>query len=274
MTLQTEHSGTTENLMIEEKLSYLASKYIRKYKGKQIVVAATQRSGSSMVCEDIADTGTLGIPQEWFADWKHGAGDWSKQFHEIQQKGSTRNAIFSVKIMANQLGQIEKCLDGSPKKDGATHPRVIYQFGDALWVWVRRRDTIGQAISHFLARQTGIYHVQIRETRFPRGASVGPEEFEKKTEGQTPYDYLNIMRDWYVIQQHELIWEQFFKLNGIEPLVVWYEDATKYPPTPKIAERIRITLPERPPRRAHAKMPSERNEWIRERLLAELFSKV
>jgi len=92
---------------------------------KLIVICATQRCGSTMVVEDMRATGVLGVPEEYFIPWKTSNEDidWSQQLRQIEKKSSTDNGVAAVKIMANQLLDIENCLrdswdDETPTGDG------------------------------------------------------------------------------------------------------------------------------------------------------------
>lgn len=239
---------------------------------RKIVVCATQRSGSSMVCEDLARTRVLGWPEEWFLPWRPNPDkDWQAELDAVYAKGCTPNGVFSVKIMANQLKAVDQCLGTFIEGGGGSHPHLLAQFSGASWVWVRRRDTLGQAISHFLAQKSGVYHVNTQKTEFRRGSSVHAERFDEVVGDEVPYDFQAINKEWHILKQHDFVWEQFFAANRIDPLVIWYEDASEHPVGSQVAEHAGFGPVSDAEHRAYGKLPSGRNDVIRERFIADLF---
>jgi hypothetical protein len=55
--------------------------------------------------------------------------------------------------------------------------------------------------------------------------------------------------------------------------VIWYEDAAKSPVGSLVADAVGVELIHADPGRAYGKIPSGRNEIIRERFIHDLFSR-
>lgn len=241
----------------------------------KIVVAAVQRSGSTMICDDMTRTGVLGRPEEWFLSWQSRSGcDWSAELEAVRQRGTTDNGVFAVKLMANQLAGTDRRLATFLPAARGTHPHLLRFLNseETTWVWVRRRDTLAQAISHYLAKQSGVYHIRKSNAGFLPGAAVFEPTFREKTAGEPPYDFAAILREWHILAQHEMVWQQFFDLNAIAPTVFWYEDLVALDAGPVIASLVRLARPDGDPsKRNIAKLPPERNDTIRARFLADLF---
>jgi LPS sulfotransferase NodH len=83
-------------------------------------------------------------------------------------------------------------------------------FRNPKYIWMRRRNHVEQAVSWAIACQTGFW----TQTR------------EKKLEPRTPpkFDF-KVIDEWCKrIAAHEAGWENYFRENQIEPLVLCYED--------------------------------------------------
>ena len=72
---------------------------------KNIVILSTQRSGTTMVCDDFAGTGVLGLPTEYYHDLlsQQTEGLNKELVNSYLEKGKSPNGVRSVKIMANPL---------------------------------------------------------------------------------------------------------------------------------------------------------------------------
>ena len=129
-----------------------------------VVICATQRSGSTMVCDDFISTGILGNPKEYFdsivADYRaKKILPSSDDLNIIKNASTSVNSVSAVKVMANQfsgIGNIYKDL-GLVEGKGALGFYEFYK--DSIWIKLVRRDSVGQAISRYVAKETNIYHV-------------------------------------------------------------------------------------------------------------------
>ena len=193
---------------------------------KKIILCATQRCGSTLVVEDMRNTGVLGQPEEWFIPWhpdKTGQ-DWQQALASVYRRGSGSNGVFAVKIMANQLFAVDGCLAGfTPARAPGSFTHIASEFEGAAWVWLRRRDIVAQAISRLMAQQTGINHATARpeDAHFAGNLARG---LDPDYNAGARYDYAAILREVTSISLENLAWEQFFASNGLAPLVFDYED--------------------------------------------------
>ena len=135
---------------------------------KNIVILSTQRSGTTMVCDDFAGTGVLGLPTEYYHDLlsQQTEGLNKELVNSYLEKGKSPNGVRSVKIMANQLQKINKLykdiggnkytrIFGSSKP----HDYLYEQYKKALFVRVIRKDKIAQAVSLIFSQKTNVYHL-------------------------------------------------------------------------------------------------------------------
>ncbi|WP_425458917.1 Stf0 family sulfotransferase [Eilatimonas milleporae] len=66
---------------------------------KKIVLCATPRSGSTMICADMAATGVLGNPREHFINWAPSRQDidWKERLNTTI-KNQTKKKFFLLKL--------------------------------------------------------------------------------------------------------------------------------------------------------------------------------
>jgi LPS sulfotransferase NodH len=137
-----------------------------------MIVCATQRSGSTLLCELLKATGVAGVPEEWFQHFKDtGLVDQPRQymaglddpvldtlppfdpgipepyfdFAAVRRAGTTPNGVFAAKIMWSHTDDLWARLQGRTLED---------VFGPLRYVQVVRRDKIAQAVSLWTAIQT------------------------------------------------------------------------------------------------------------------------
>ena len=162
------------------------------------LVCATERSGSTLLCELLAGTGVAGRPEEYFeflnasgrvrqpreyfADAADpsilellaparaaaaGASPWAERLAAARERGTTPNGVFGAKMMWAYLG------------DFLAHGEPEEQLGPLRWVHVERRDTLAQAISLWRAVQTAQWRAEDRDAdgraRLPRRRDRAPQ---------------------------------------------------------------------------------------------------
>jgi trehalose 2-sulfotransferase len=110
-------------------------------------ICATPRSGSNYLCRLL---GSL----EWFepgAVRRTGFPDWpddrAAQLQRIRVDGGSPNGVWGLKLFPQHFDF------GPPAAWEAQLP------GLRVWIWLSRRDLLGQAISLVRARQTQVWHV-------------------------------------------------------------------------------------------------------------------
>lgn len=239
-----------------------------------IVLCATQRCGSTLILEDMRNSGVLGFPEEWFIPWtpdKENA-DWQEALASVTKRATDDTGVSAVKIMANQLFALEGCLSTFVAAEAeASFPHVAAAFKDASWVFLRRQDVVSQAISRVMAQQTGINHAvgKADDAHFAGNLALG---YDTNYNTMTQYRYGAILRHVSAIVLENLAWEEFFKSNGISPLCLVYEDVIKDKDMGHLDLLARsIGLQDAPPRRERAmvKLGNERNRKWRERFFRD-----
>ncbi len=169
-------------------------------------ICSTPRSGSSLLCELLCNSGLSGAPTEYFdreqmegfaRAW--GTSGFAEYRAALLAKKTSPNGVFGAKI---HWGQV---LDVFADQDlGEALPGARY-------VWITRRDRVRQAISWDKAMQTGQW------------AS------DHAASGQRPvFDFDRIDAAFREIERGDAAWEQYFSERGIIPLRVVYEDLVSH----------------------------------------------
>lgn len=169
-------------------------------------ICTAPRSGSNFLSQLLSSTRQLGRPLEYF----NGPGrryfddpdypdDRSAQVEKILTMGATPNGVYGLKIFAHQHDWVEG------------EVRWTALLPDLRFIFLRRRDMLGQAISWARALQTGQY----RHGQAPTG--------EAAYDGQAILDRLRAIATEYAR------WEMYFARNQIAALRFVYEDVASEP---------------------------------------------
>ena len=199
------------------------------------VICCAPRSGSTLLTQLLHASGRMGVPAEYlnerFLVAKLGA-----RFGTLDADGrvmpntylralgahrTSSNRVFGIKVLFSQMERWVLT---------TVFRRIL---GAAQFVWLRRRDQVGQAISLFVAQQTHRWHLDTGDPLGdPSAAPIAPR-----------YSAELIRRALGTILSEEAGWERFFAVNDVQPLVVQYEDLTADPDRVcrAICERMGVT---------------------------------
>lgn len=193
-------------------------------------ICATPRTGSSLLLGLLDSTGVAGHPQAYFRApdetlyaerWGlphggQGALDYGDFVRAALAEGRTGNGVFGAKVMWGTLEEVLGKL--APVHPGlAADPLALLTraFGRIRFVYLRRDDTLAQAVSWLRAEQTGTWYVgghgEIGST-----APIGG--------GLPAYDPARIGELVRTIDDHNTAWRQWFAAAGVRPLAVRYEE--------------------------------------------------
>lgn len=243
---------------------------------KRLIICGTQRCGSTIVLDDMRQTGVLGQPEEYFIpfDPANERADWDARFRAILARGTSENGVFSVKIMADQLEKIEGCLapavPNQAAQKGPLFPHLTGKLKGSVFIVIKRQNIIRQAVSRVIARQTGVNHA-VRESGDTLFAGNRLKGDKDTYNAQAVYDAQAIEKEISNIRRENSLWEKFFMSNGIEPLRLTYEDLAAGPETylHDLAGRVDISLPKTLPERSIQRLSNQVNEDWTKRYLAD-----
>jgi LPS sulfotransferase NodH len=150
------------------------------------LVCATQRTGTTLLCRALSDTGVCGRPDEYFLavdeteqpgwpSWEkgpfgvaHGAKDRAHYLEIVRQLGSTPNGVFGAKLMWNNVEWALRKFQEMPQFVGLDRAAIFHAaFPDLHVVNVTRRDHLRQAVSWARMAQDGVWVVSDSEPASP-----------------------------------------------------------------------------------------------------------
>jgi trehalose 2-sulfotransferase len=193
------------------------------------VVCASQRSGTTMLCRALTDTGIAGRPDEYFLavdqqelpGWQcwedgpfgraHNARDREHYLEIVYDLGSTPNGIFGAKLMWNNVAWAVARFQEMPRFGGLDRAAVFHAaFPDLHVVHVTRRDRVRQAVSWARMAQDGVWVVSDDEPARPTRT--------------LQYDFDLISGLEGLIVDGERGWRELFDELGLTPYEVVYEE--------------------------------------------------
>lgn len=237
---------------LHRRLSRLASrtktrflKRVGLYKPTTIhtsyIICATQRSGSTLLCEALKNSSVAGRPIECFTReielelsgiW--GVSSFTDYFEKILEYGTTPNGIFGTKIMLEQFAYFISEVRKSPKYNASNVPleqSLTTVFPNLHYIWITRRDKVRQAVSFEKALNTEIFEWQIDK----------PALLQK----ELTFNFEHINTIYYRSLAQEVAWQKYFAARGVTPFKVVYEDfVDNYEQTIKdILNYLKISIP-------------------------------
>lgn len=200
-----------------------------------VLVASTQRSGSTLLCSALERTGLVGVPREylhpdffesghrvmrvprptpreqlrrlgrrlrlcrkWWGYWEIEPSTMAPYVQALVARRSTANGLFSIKIQWDAFERARRmgfCLTQLPQP--------------ITWIHIERRDRIAQAVSFDKAIRSGAFLA-----RDEKAHSLD----------RLFYDDGALLGRYQWLQQSASAWNRYFEAEGIIPVSVVYED--------------------------------------------------
>ncbi len=193
------------------------------------LICANQRSGSTMLCRALADTGIAGRPEEYFLsvdpvqmpgwkEWEGGpfaepgtATSRERYLETVYRLGSTPNEIFGAKLMWNNVAWAVRKFQAMKEFSTLNRAEVFHRaFPDLHCVLLTRRDHLRQAVSWARVTQDGLRVEYVGEPTPP----PGPADYN--------FDFISNLER--LIREGEKGWRELFKELQLAPYEVVYED--------------------------------------------------
>jgi LPS sulfotransferase NodH len=172
------------------------------------MICSVPRSGSSLLCEMLANTLHAGMPAEYFrpdriAMFKRrwGVATFDEYRRALLERKTSPNGVFGLKVHWAQYGPTVEDRD----------PTGL--FPNIRFIYIRRLDRVRQAVSWVRAFQTGSW-----------STLLGPE-----TPRQPLFDREDIERKLSRLERDEEGWEELFQGHGISPHRMTYEELAASP---------------------------------------------
>jgi trehalose 2-sulfotransferase len=228
------------------------------------LVCGTPRSGSSLLCEALSNTGIAGQPEEeyflprnelvWQERW--GTSTYAEYLENAIKQCTTPNGVFGAKMMWGYFDNfVSKVRQLPTYNDKALSVTDLMQsvFPNLHYIWIKRSDKVRQAVSHAKARQTDVWKM-VTETK--------PLLTTKPAFSFKQIDFMVQQ-----LEAQEAAWQKYFAVNGIQPFIVVYEHfVQKYEDTAiQILEYLDISGAEYlefAPRRMKKQSNEESERWV------------
>jgi LPS sulfotransferase NodH len=185
------------------------------------VICTIPRSGSTWLTELAAQTGRLGLPQEWFnPGFLHGieqhlgclpprllgVDDINEYIRIICTRYCSSDGTMGIEFNADHLREFLQLLDQPLRLQ-----RPLQFF------FLRRRDLVPQAISFYRSLESGLFH------SYQEAPSLR-EKFDAVS--YSPDRILALMRH---LADHEIYFERLFADCQVDPCRLFYEDLARDP---------------------------------------------
>lgn len=183
------------------------------------LVCGEVRSGSSLLCEALKNTGLAGRPEEYF--W-HGMendqffegwelDDYGEYVRRVVEATATANGVFGAKMMGGYLRAFLERVGQSPAfagQDVAAAAMMAALFPNLKHVWLTRRNKVRQAVSWWMAIQTNQWSSE--------------QAYRPEREPEYKFEAIDHLVDELVVREAAM--QEYFDVCGVKPLVCVYED--------------------------------------------------
>ncbi|MEM7632318.1 MAG: Stf0 family sulfotransferase [Pseudomonadota bacterium] len=190
------------------------------------ILCTAPRSGSTMLCGMLAATGVAGAPQSFFhrpdpTSWARGLDlPEDATLDQILRavRATATDGLTGIRLQQHSFAFLMNAL----AEYGASEPaRIAAAFGPTRYVWLRRQDTLAQAISLLRAEQTGLWH---------RNADGSARE-ELDPTRDDGYDAQAITDQIAAFDAANRAWRDWFTAHRITPHTLTYEALVADPQT-------------------------------------------
>ncbi len=225
---------------------------------RSYLVCSTPRSGSTLVCKALRDTGLAGRPEEYFEalrstgrprrpeEYFAGVDDrsifdelgdpddsgapppaWSRTAYDryldwAMEQGTTDNGVFGAKLMWQYLGDFVGLLRNIPEyRDLPLAGLLPAAFPDLTFVRVVRANKIRQAVSLWKAVQTASWSDRDDSSK---SGEAPYRAFLDEHKPQLRFHYRAISHLLDQTLAAEASWDAFFEHTRIKPILVLYEN--------------------------------------------------
>ena len=192
------------------------------------IICTNPRSGSWLLSDGLSSTGVAGHPREWFntVSELRIRGQWrverpsSLRFSEyvslVSRLCRTPNGIGGLKLHRYQLQAVLARNPATRIGDPLVSLWGLQSiFPSSHFVWLRRKDTIAQAISYVLAATSDRWWQVSAAATDQLGDAVHPDD--------PAFDWQLIDHFRKEFASQNTYWGNFFTANKMSPLVISYE---------------------------------------------------
>lgn len=194
---------------------------------RSVFLCTSPRSGSTLLCGLLRQTGGAGLPESWFraedradyaAEWAvpmEGGAPREPDFTRAAiRAGSGPDGTFGLRIMAPTLRETLARLRSAAGRTADDAALLTAAFGPVTWLWLEREDKTAQAVSRYRAEASGLWH---------RKADGAPLELFGAAPAPHDYDAARIAAFRAEAEADTGWWRGWFAANAIAPHRISYE---------------------------------------------------
>lgn len=202
---------------------------------RSYVICTSPRSGSTLLCRMLADTGIAGKPaslfyasslEDWLTRMKITPGETASErdtleaiFHAAIEKGTEGTGLFGLRQQRPSFPFLCEKLAILYPDEPTDRARLNRAFGPTLFIHLTREDKIEQAVSYVKAEQSGLWH-----------AAPDGSELERLSPHRDPsYDRDQIRACVETMTAYDNGWLAWFKQESITPHRISYTDLSADP---------------------------------------------
>lgn len=199
------------------------------------IICTSPRSGSTLLCKLLAETGKSGNPNShfhnpslasWLETYEFHNSDFSTEqealsaiFDAARARGTADTGIFGLRLQRGSFDFfIQQTAVLFPGLQSDVE-RIQAAFGQTLFIYLTRPNKLDQAISRVKAAQTGLWHMAADGT-----------ELERLSEPQDPhYDADAISHHLAELSELDDAWRDWFEREKLKPLAISYDELSSDP---------------------------------------------
>jgi LPS sulfotransferase NodH len=195
------------------------------------IICATPRSGSTLLCDLLKETGVAGRPDSFYRS--QSIADYAKRLSvapgpdferrylaAVVAAGTGDTGMFGMRVMWPTMPELAERLAALFPALTTETDRLAAVFGTPRYIHLERKDKVAQAVSRARAEQSGLWH---------RHAD-GSERERVKDDRPPVYDAAQLTAFVAEAEAHNAAWEAWFAAGQIEPLRLSYEELAADPP--------------------------------------------
>lgn len=199
------------------------------------VICGTPRSGSTMLCDLLRDTGVAGRPASYFRTqsiddyaqklqvptretWNSPSFDLA-YLEAVKERARNGTPVTGIRLMYENLANVLQRLRLFFPDVMSDVDALRAAFGRVLFISLTRDDRLHQAISRVKAIQTGLWHM----------GSDGSERERIGAPKDPWYDEEAIAYHLQELDAHYAGWANWFERQGLQPIAIGYEELTTNP---------------------------------------------
>ena len=195
-----------------------------------LIICATPRSGTTLLCDLLAETGVTGTPNSFYREESRdhfmrefsvwAGADFDRRYLDaVRAEGRGGTDLFSMRVMWPSVATMRGALSAVFPSETTDAGRIAAAFGTPLYLFVEREDKVAQAISRIKAEQSGLWHRAADGSVREQGGEYRAPE----------YDAGRIRESMAETTAHEAEWRDWFAREGIAPMEQTYESLSADP---------------------------------------------